>query len=248
MYRLARGREVDGVLGEMAVLGDFAPAEAGGSGALRFGADGKLYMVLSDLLTDAAPASEASYRGKVLRLDDAGRTPDDSPRGSPIFSSGHRHASGLAAGPLDGRLFEAETARGGRIHVLSHGTRYSADASQRGEAPLVDLGLAARPGGLLVYSGRGFPRWQGDLLVARLDGDGITRVPLNGGPVVAVPIPSLSGVYGRIRSLVEAADGSLYFGTANGEAGASAASHDDDRVMRLAPARAEAPRIRVPRP
>lgn len=241
-YRLARGREVDGLLGELAVLGDLAPAEPGGSGALRFGADGMLYLALSDLSTPAAPASTASYRGKVLRLDDEGRTPDDSPSASPIFSSGHRLPSGLAVAPLDGRLFEAETAGSGRIHVLRQGARYGATAGPLGEAPAWDLGPGARPGGIIVYSGRAFPRWRGDLLVARQDGEGIMRVPLRGAGSADSALPNLTRAYGRIRSVVEAADGSLYFGTANRDA-ASSASEDDDRVVRVRP-RDEAPRPR----
>ena len=243
MYRLARGREVDGVVGELAVLADLAPAERGGSGALRFGGDGKLYIVLSDLSTDVEPGA-STYRGKVLRLDDDGRTPADSPGGSPIFSSGHKRAFGLAPAPLAGGWFEAETARTGRIHLLRRGAQ--ADGMQSGRLPMLDLGGAARPGALLVYSGGAFAEWQGDLLVARMDGEGITRVSMNGTAASAVPVPNLSRIYGRIRSLAEASDGSIYFGTANRDAESSAVSGDDDRVMRLTPRRQAPPVQRGP--
>lgn len=242
MYRLARGREVEGVVGELAVLADLAPAERGGSGALRFGADGKLYLVLSDLSAD--PGAASTYRGKVLRLDDDGRTPADSPGGSPVFSGGHKRVSGLAPAAFADGVFEAETAQTGRIHLLRRGTQVDGDRS--GRAPMLDLGNSARPGGLLVYSGRAFPEWQGDLLVARMDGEGISRVSIHGGVASASPLPNLSRIYGRIRSLVEAADGSIYFGTSNRDEESAAPAADDDRVMRLIPRREAQRAIRGP--
>ena len=233
MYRLARGREVEGSLGQIAVLGDLAPAEPDGSGALRFGADGKLYMALSDLSADGA--APASYRGKMLRLDEDGRTPEDSSRASPVFSSGYARVSGVAPAPLAGAWFEAESGQEGRVHLVHRGIT-SSPGPEPLRRPFLNL---PDSGGLLVYSGRAFSEWQGDLLVARLDGSGITRVPLKSTVPAPEPLTKLAGLFGRIRSLVEAADGSIYFGTANrGVDDASAARAQDDRVLRLRPLKA----------
>lgn len=232
MYRLARGREVEGTLGQIAVLGDLASAEPDGSGALRFGADGKLYVALSDLSADGDGGS--SYRGKLLRLDDEGRTPSDSPGGSPVISSGHKRVLGLAAAPVaGGGWFEAEMAPLGRIHLLRRGVPV-APGGESMRRPILSL---PRPGGILVYSGRAFGEWQGDLLVARMDGEGITRAALDATALAPEPLPALARRFGRIRSLVEAPDGSIYFGTANRGGDASAALPQDDRVVRLTPRR-----------
>lgn len=229
VYRLARGREVAGRLGEFAALGDLAPAERDGSGALRFGADGKLYVALSSLSAAADP--EASYRGKVLRLEDDGRTPDDSAGGSPVFSSGYARVFGVAPAPMTGAWFATEVAEGGRIRLLRRNTPGAASPEPRS---LIELGAAVRPGGLLVYSGRAVPSWRGNLLVALLDGQGIMRVPLSGEATKPTLLPHLAA-FGRIRSLVEDGDGSIYFGTANRELAAVDGSSDDDRVVRVSP-------------
>lgn len=230
MYRLARGREVAGRLGEIAVLGDLAPAERDGSGGLRFGADGKLYVALSDL--SGADRGQASYRGTLLRLDDDGRTPDDSRSGSPVFSSGHARVLGLAPAPMPGAWLVSEITEGGRIRLLRRDSHAPGSPAPRA---LLELGAAAHPAGLIVYSGLAFPRWKGHLLAARLDGQGITRVPPDAETSNPGMLPNLAAGFGRIRSLVEAADGSIYFGTANRDLAALPGSSDDDRVVRVSP-------------
>ena len=228
-YRLARGREVGGRLGEMAVLADLAPAEDGGSGALRFGPDGKLYVALSDLR--AAEHGGLSYRGSLLRLEDDGRTPEDSLGASPVVSRGHTRVLGIAAVPQAGAWLVTEFFEGGRVRLLRRHTRTSAPPRP---LSLLELGGGAHPGGLIVYSGRAFPRWQGHVFIARLDGQGITTVALNDKARTPATVPNLAGTFGRIRSLAEGRDGSIYFGTANADRTPRAGS-DEDRVMRISP-------------
>lgn len=231
VYRLARGREVGGTLGEMAVIADFAPAPSGGTGAIRFGADGKLYVALADLSDPGSgPSHPASLVGKVLRLNDDGTTPDDNPRSSPVISIGHLMVRGLAAAG-DGRVFAAETAVTGRVNLVGRGTSGDARSGVVRDRPTSDLGVSARPAGLLVYAGRAFPQWRGHLLVARLDG-GIDTIPVD-GLALGRPVNIFGGEFGRLRSLAEGPGGLLYFGTAN----ESTSPVGENRVVRLAPPR-----------
>ena len=95
-FRLARYREVDGRLGERAVILDRVPASpVHASGALAFGGDGQLYVALDDG-GDAADADRSGlYNGKVMRLTAEGRTPADQPSG-PLFASNLRAPRSLA--------------------------------------------------------------------------------------------------------------------------------------------------------
>ena len=56
------------------------------------------------------------------------------------------------------------------------------------------------------------------------------RVVLDGRRVVKQE-DLLKGVYGRIREMAEAPDGSIWFSTSNGDA-----VENDDRIMRIVPA------------
>jgi glucose/arabinose dehydrogenase len=231
VYSITRGREVNGRLGEIAVLMDAAAADAQAAGAIRFGSDGKLYVALPSA-AEPGNDSAASLLGKVLRLNDDGTTPADNPRASPVYSSGHGLTLGLASDLTTGRMFDAEKARTGLVHALLSDADYGA-AGGRAQ-PVADLGPGALPAGILVYSGAAFPAWRGQILVARYDGAGIDRVDSGAGSVHS--FAELGREYGRIRALVEGLEGSIYFGTANGPATSVPDQDVHDRIARITPA------------
>ncbi|MBI1192170.1 MAG: T9SS type A sorting domain-containing protein [Bacteroidetes bacterium] len=113
----------------------------------------------------------------------------------------------------------------------------------------------AGPSGLDYYDHPAIPQWQGCLIagflkrrgdpgqrirVIQLDDDGLqvlgVRDYLHEGPVVPTDLgqPNQIGVFGRIRDVLTAPDGSVYLCTSNREFnGQYALTEDDDRIIRI---------------
>jgi hypothetical protein len=123
VYRVVRTREVGNTLGEIAVVLDGVAVAGEGAMSLRFGPDEKLYVALAD-----APAADAAnagrdrhpYLGTILRLEDDGATPRDSPASSPIYVRGIGVPRGLAW-TADGRLWMATTDEAGCARIYRTG-------------------------------------------------------------------------------------------------------------------------------
>ena len=87
---LARYRELRGALGQRAILFQSAAEGTGDpSGMLRFGPDGKLYIVVG--------SSEGT--GKLLRLNSDGTTPNDQSGATAAIAGGVANAAGLVWDP-----------------------------------------------------------------------------------------------------------------------------------------------------
>ncbi len=203
VFRLSRYREVDGRLGERAILIDGVPARPDTPSAIvRFGADGKLYVAFDDGGDASSVDDAASLNGKLLRLNADGTTPDDQPRASPVHVGGvssPRGVAWLANGSLwmaDGepqheRLIAAGVAstRPRRAAVRSV---YSLDAGSDASDTVVHRG------DLLVGSGGGH------ILRVRLDPEVPSRV-LSSEKL-------LEGLVDSIRALAVQGD-AIYFAT-----------------------------------
>jgi glucose/arabinose dehydrogenase len=78
-------------------------------GRIRFGPDGKLYVVIGD---NANPSNaqdlSANFRGKILRLNPDGSAPATNPFGTRVWAYGIRNSIGFAFDPRTGRLWESE--------------------------------------------------------------------------------------------------------------------------------------------
>lgn len=80
-------------------------------GGLAVGKDGKLYVSVGDLSIDSAAQNDASFLGKVLRVNLDGTVPGDNPSGTLVWAKGFRNGKGLA--------FNPNTARTGGTFYLS---------------------------------------------------------------------------------------------------------------------------------
>ena len=80
------------------------------------------------------------------------------------------------------------------------------------------------------------PQWEGDLFVAALRGERLWRLELNASGEVVDREKLLDGEVGRVRDVIQAADGSLWVSTSNHDSYGSPVSEQDDRILRLAPA------------
>jgi glucose/arabinose dehydrogenase len=186
--------------------------------------------------------------GKIFRLHDDGRVPEDNPfvknpDAIPgIWSYGHRNPQGLVMDPRDGSIYSTEHGpRGGdelnlilpgRNYgwpVITHGMNYNgtpmvAITEKEGmEQPLVHWTPSIAACGLDVVTGDRFPHWKHDLLAGGLAQQEVRRIRIADGKVVHQEI-ILKNI-GRVRDVAVGPDGLIYV-LLNGP----------DRVVRLVPA------------
>jgi len=199
---------------------------------LAEGPDGAIYVTIGDRGDRPSAQEVGSHNGSVVRINPDGSVPRDNPlvgrtEAQPeIWSYGHRNPQGLAF-DTQGRLWSAEHgARGGdEINligrglnygwpVIAYGRHYSGlkigeGTSRAGmEQPIHYWDPSIAPSNLLIYSGKMWPDWRGDILVGSLKFDYIAR--LSGTPLTEVE-QIKSDETGRIRDIEEAADGSIWF-------------------------------------
>lgn len=86
-------------------LPDLSGAENHNGGALKFGADGKLYIGVGDNGNGVLAQNLGHPFGKILRLNDNGTVPADNPfAGSAVWAYGLRNPYTLAIQPGSGRM------------------------------------------------------------------------------------------------------------------------------------------------
>ncbi len=218
----------------------------------RFGSDGKLYITTGDATDKEIAQKTDSLGGKTLRLNDDGTIPADNPfvedknYRPEIWTVGHRNAQGLAWS-ADGLMFQTEhgpsgfDGRGGgdEVNVVERGKNYgwaeiSHDETKEGLiSPLLEYTPACAPASAMFHDGKAFPAFKGNFFFGCLAGTRIVRVILDGRRVIRQE-DLLTDVYGRIREMAEAPDGTIYFSTSNRD-GRGDAAENDDRIMRIVP-------------
>jgi len=216
---------------------------------IAFGPDGKLYITTGDSTNKELAQNLNSLAGKVLRIDKDGTIPTDNPfPESAVWSFGHRNSQGLAWHPDTGLLYESEhgpsvfdgPAGGDEINVIEKSANYgwpivSHEKSREGLiSPILTFTPAEAPGSLMIYSGRAFPEWRGDLFFGALKGEGLMRIRLDStNPKKVAAYSKLREVsVGRIRAVVEGPDGNIYFTTSNRD-GRGKPAPLDDRIFRI---------------
>jgi glucose/arabinose dehydrogenase len=188
--------------------------------------------------------------GKILRLDDTG----DAPQGNPfvdqvdaektIWSYGHRNIQGLAYDSLRKVVWASEHGAlgGDELNRIQRGNNYgwpvatysreyvggfkiSDHASQPGMVdPEVVWMTAIAPSGLMVYTGRRFPKWHGDIFVGGLKSQDIRRIDVDdAGRVMAQTALRIGH---RVRDVRQGPDGLIYVLT----------DESDGHLIRLEPA------------
>ncbi|WP_422770972.1 PQQ-dependent sugar dehydrogenase [Plantactinospora sp. WMMC1484] len=207
-------------------------------GRLAFGPDGHLYATTGDASERGLAQDLKSLGGKILRM-----TPDGKPApGNPfpnslIWSYGHRNVQGIAWDDSK-RLYATEFGqnRWDEINRIEPGRNYGwpevegtsgggADAEEYAE-PLVTWTTAEA-------SCSGAAMIERVLVAACLRGERLWLVELTAaGTVLGQPRPLLVGEYGRLRAVVAAPDGSLWFSTSNHD-GKRDPAPEDDRIFRL---------------
>ncbi len=231
----ARLSEDGSRLEDVTQLFEMKPGSRGGQ---HFGSrvveatDGTLFMTIGERGDRQAAQDLARHNGKIVRLNRDGSVPVDNPfvgqTGAlpEIWSYGHRNPQGAGL-DLQGNLWVSEHgAKGGdEVNsiregtnygwpVISYGVHYSGEEIGEGsskpgmEQPDLYWDPSIAPSGLLVYSGKMFPAWKGDIFVGSLKFDSIAR--LEGAPLREVE-QIKNGATGRVRDIVEGQDGAIWF-------------------------------------
>lgn len=216
----------------------------------RFDAAGRLWVGTGDAAVGSVPQDPRSLGGKILRLDRNGNPVPGNPGGAldpRIWSTGHRNVQGIAF-RSDGLAVSAEhgPGRDDELNLLVKGNFGwdpvpAAGGPGYNEAvPMTDkakfpnaIGAlwssgvpTVAPSGATFVTGSQWGQWNGALVVALLKGSKLLAFKLNDlGGVTASG--GGFGNYGRLRSVVQGPDGSLYVTTANGG--------NADRILKITP-------------
>jgi len=185
----------------------------------------------------------ANHAGTVLRLTLDGQVPADNPftgrsdARQEIWSYGHRNPQGIAYDFSSKRLWVIEHGpRGGdEINLIQPGNNYGWPVISYGkeywgpiavgegtarpgmEQPVKYYDPSIAPGSLIVYRGKAFPKWQGNLFSGALKLQHLNRVVIDGQGRAVEEERLLEGLGERIRGLVESPEGWIYFSTDSGQ-------------------------------
>ena len=212
------------------------------SGDYHFGSrlaleDGYLFITLGERELSGLAQELWTDLGKIVRLYDDGRIPNDNPFvGHPgarpeIWSYGHRNPHGLAFHPQTGELWESEHGPlgGDEINVIKRGLNYGWPTVTFGReydgGPVGD-GLTQAPGmeppvfhyatsaaltGIAFYTGSAFPQWRNNLFVGAMTPRFLARLVVSNGRVEREEKLLLEKKW-RIRVVQTGPDGFLYLG------------------------------------
>jgi glucose/arabinose dehydrogenase len=199
--------------------------------------DGYLFITLGEREISQLAQELWTDLGKIVRLHDDGRIPNDNPfvgragARPEIWSYGHRNPHGLAFHPETGELWESEHGPlgGDEINIVKRGLNYGWPIVTFGReydgGPVGD-GLTQAPGmeppvhhyatstaltGLSFYTGSAFPQWRNDLFVGAMTPRYLSRLTLANGRVTREERLLLEKRW-RVRVVRQGPDGFIYLG------------------------------------
>ena len=173
------------------------------SGRIAFSTDGHLFFTNGERQKFEPAQDPKATLGKVLRLDEDGTPAPGNPLAAKgfhpaVWSYGHRNLLGIAF-DASGNLWEQEMGpRGGDevnlilpgrnygYPIVSDGDHYDGrpipdhDTRPEFEKPKVSWNPVISPAGLIVYSGKLWPQWKGDLFIGGLSSQALIRVDVDG--------------------------------------------------------------------
>jgi glucose/arabinose dehydrogenase len=198
---------------------------------IAFGPDGHLWISSSERQKFDPAQDMKSNLGKIVRLNDDGSVPKDNPFAdqggvaAQVWSLGHRNVLGIAF-DSQGRLWAQEMGpRGGdELNLIERGANYGYPLVSNGDhydgrtipdhvtkpqfkAPLVSWNPVISPAGLLIYTGRLFPQWQGNIFIGGLSSQSLVRVTVEGNRAREAERFAMGQ---RIREVEQGPDGALW--------------------------------------
>jgi glucose/arabinose dehydrogenase len=204
---------------------------------------GYLYITVGDRGNRDLAQSLQTHNGKVIRLWENGKVPQDNPfvdrvgAQPEIWTYGHRNPQGIARNPLTGAIWVSEHGPqgGDEINELRRAANYGWPLVTYGEEygggkigigtqlsgtvqPLTYYVPSIGTGGIDFYVGDKYSSWQSSLLVSGLRSSEVSRVMLKGDGLEQKTRLRMNM---RVRDLQVGPDGFIY------------ALADDSRLVRL---------------
>ena len=234
-------------LKQLFIAKDFYNSKIHFGSRLAFDKKGFLFMTVGDRGQEKLAQDLSSHMGKLLRLDENGETPSDNPftknkKAKPeIYSYGHRNPQGLFIHPATGKIYLQEHGpKGGdEINLIVKGKNYGWPIITYGrsymgfkigegthkegmEQPIKYWTPSIAPSSLLIYSGKKFSEWKGDLFSGALALTHLNRLKIHDLQVIKEErlLPSLKL---RFRDVIEGPKGLIW------------ASVDQGMILKISP-------------
>jgi len=233
---IMRARLENNTLVDKEELFKATPNSSGGrhfGSRIEFDREGFLYFSVGERGKSSNAQTLSNHSGKIFRLHDDGRVPQDNPfvnqkNAMPeIFTYGNRNPQGLALHPETGELWAHEHGPqgGDELNIIRKGNNYgwpeityginydgsiiTEDTAKAGmEQPVVYWKPSIAPCGMTFVTGDVYPAWKGDILVGSLKFQYLVRCELEGNNVVHQE-KLLEGA-GRVRNVKQGPDGYIY--------------------------------------
>lgn len=210
---------------------------------IAFDGKGHVFFGVGDRGERDMAQDAGNHVGAIIRLNLDGSVPADNPfvavaaARDEIWSYGHRNPQGLFFDRNSGRLWSIEHGpRGGdEINlvlagrnygwpVISYGKEYWGPVAvgegthkQGMEQPVKVYTPSIAPGSLILYQGKAFPGWRGDLFAGALKLQHLNRVELSASGEAIGEERLLEDFGQRIRALTEGPEGWIYLSTDSGD-------------------------------
>ena len=210
---------------------------------ITFDGEGHIFFSIGDRGHRPNAQDMSIHSGSILRLKIDGRVPDDNPffrrkdALPEIWSYGHRNPQGLFYDIQKKLLWSIEHGpRGGdEINLIKPGLNYGWPIISYGkeyyapikvgegthkegmEQPVKYYVPSIAPGSLIVYSGKAFPNWKGNLFSGALAKRHLNRVEINLNGKAVGEERLLEKLSERIRAIVESPEGWIYLSTDMGK-------------------------------
>jgi glucose/arabinose dehydrogenase len=220
-----------------AVLTGIPRGPSGNTGRLSFVSDGSLLVGTGDAGRPSLAANPKSLAGKVLRISDIGAAAARNPTpGSRVYASGFRQTDGLCVDSDSHAEFQTEgvgtTQTADPINQIVAAASYGwPNPTSADKQPVTRLPATSRsPGGCAVLNHV--------LYTTTLDGKALLAATIKTATTGKIALgafsPMLRNKYGRLRTVVAAADGALWLTTSNRD-GRGKPVAADERVLRIVP-------------
>jgi len=210
---------------------------------IAFDGNGNIFFTIGDRGVRKNSQNLLSHAGSILRIELDGDIPIDNPflhntSALPeIWSYGHRNPQGIFFDIQKNRLWAIEHGPQGGDEInlilpglnygwpiISHGFEYGTQ-TQVGEGthkegleqPIKYYFPSIAPGSLIVYSGKAFPEWKGNLFSGALKLTHLNRIEIDNTGIEMSEERLLESFGERIRDIVEGPEGFLYLSTDSGK-------------------------------
>jgi aldose sugar dehydrogenase len=198
--------------------------------------DGTLFITLGERFTEKDSAQTLdNHQGKVIRINADGSVPKDNPfvktpNAKPeIWSYGHRNMQGAAINPVTKALWTGEHGPQGGDElnldeagknygwpVITWGENYGGGKIGEGtekagmEQPVYKWVPSIATCGFMFYTGKQFPKWKNNILLASLKEKALVRLVLDGNKITHEERMLATEVGQRWRQVAQGPDGFIY--------------------------------------